>query len=72
MKTACRLENVFLEGFDVDFDGFVFNLFLDNNRLTGSIPSELGMMSSLNKLELGKWCHSNFNENCMPFEKYFS
>jgi len=27
MKTACRLKNIFLEGFDVDFDGFALNRF---------------------------------------------
>ena len=33
---------------------FVWNL-ADNNSLTGSIPSEIGLLTELTNLELGKW-----------------
>ena len=43
------------------------------NELTGNIPSELGMMSSLQQLWLSKWYnYTRHDWNYIHFEKYLS
>ena len=52
-------------GVFVDTNNYVAHLFLDNNKLTGQIPAELGQLSNLKSLYLGSR-HQSLLSWCIP------